>query len=97
MENIKDFFVLHSETRFVPVDSTVPMGCKLAGYRLRKDYEEHFLMITPVFNTLVKGCNRTQLIQELKRQGWLVLRSFAIWGVGSWGRKQGIQVEKRRK
>ncbi len=72
LEKIKDFFNMYSKTRFSAVDALCHANFHLAGFRWEKDGEKHYLMLAPVFSELTRGCNREQLLAELKRLGWLV-------------------------
>lgn len=75
LERIKDFFDLNGDSRFIEVDAISHNNPRLAGYKWEKDGETHYLMMIPIFNDQARGCNKTQLIVEMKRRKWLVVNS----------------------
>ena len=75
LERIKDFFNMNSENQFSDVDALSHANPQLKGYRWKCNGEQHYLLLGPVFSQLIRGCNKAQVLEELKRMGWVVLNA----------------------
>ena len=75
LDRFKDFFARHGRSRFADVDGLGESMRDLAGYIWKDKGELRIFMTSPTFNDLAKGVNRHELLEHMKRQGWLLMNT----------------------